>query len=762
MYEPSGTILVVDDNEAERYYVARVLRKAGFEIAEAGSGEEALRRAVDVPDLITLDVRLPDLSGFEVCRRLKGDLATRDIPVLHISASYTTPDAKAEGLDSGADGYLTHPVNPTELVATVRSLLRARQAEVRVRAAAREWTTTFDLIGDAVCLTDAGGRVIRCNAAFARLLQRPFAELIGAPLSALLPEIAGAEAETVPSHMQLADRHYRVSVDSRPADAADAVRAWVFGDVTDQERQQAAIRQSEEEAQVRLAEIEAVYRSAPVGLGVIDTEFRFVRVNERMAEMSGLPVEAHLGRTVREVLPRLAEFFETRLRTLLATGQPVVDLEVRTETPTQPGLERIWVQSWYPLRAPDGRIVGINIAVEEVTEQRRLQEQLLEAQRLESVGRLAGGVAHETNNQMTVVLGCANFALRHPGTPEPIRADIEQIRHAAERTAQITAQLLAFGRRQHLRPEVVVPDAVLERLHPVLARTLGDRSMLALDLGARSEQVRADVGQLEQVLLNLTLNARDAMPAGGTLSIETAPLVVEAALPARGSAEAVLPGRYVVLTVSDDGHGMDARTLKRAFEPFFTTKGPGRGTGLGLSMVHGVVKQSGGYIRAFSTPGQGTRIEIYLPSAGVPEATPADAAPVEQPPVTGRVLLVEGDPLVRAIIARELTDHGYDVTEAPDGQTAFDLARGATTRFDVVITDLAMPRMDGPGLVERLAELEPTPPVLFISGHPDEQSARQIMETGRPFLQKPFSAEELLARVNELLRGVPGGASPQA
>lgn len=757
MSEPSGTILVVDDNEAERYYVARVLRKAGFEIAEAGTGEEALRRAGEAPDLITLDVRLPDLSGFEVCRRLKGEPATRDIPVLHISASYTTPDAKAEGLNGGADGYLTHPVNPTELVATVRSLLRARQAEVRVRAAAREWTATFDLISDAVCLTDAGGRVIRCNAAFAKLLERPFAEVIGHPLRDLLPQVAeaGGDAEAVPSHLQAGGRHYRVRVDSRAAEAAGAVRAWGFGDVTEQERQQAAVRRSEEEAQVRLAEIEAVYRSAPVGLCVIDTQFRFVRVNERMAEMSGLPVEAHVGRTVREVLPQMAEFFESRLKELLATGRPVLDLEVRGETPAQPGVERIWVQTWYPLRAADGPIVGINIAVEEVTEQRRLQEQLLEAQRLEAVGRLAGGVAHETNNQMTVVLGCANFALRHPGTPEPVRADIQQIRHAAERTAQITAQLLAFGRRQHLRPEVVAPDAVLERLHPVLARTLGDRSVLGLELGARREQVRADVGQLEQVLLNLTLNARDAMPTGGTLSIETAPLVVETALPARGSAEEVPAGRYVVLNVSDDGHGMDARTLKRAFEPFFTTKGPGRGTGLGLSMVYGVVKQSGGYIRAFSTPRQGTRIEIYLPNAGAPEAGTAAVAPAERPAATGRVLLVEDDPLVRAILGRELADKGYEVTEAPDGQTALELAQGAATPFDVVITDLAMPRMDGPGLVQRLAELRPKLPVLFISGHPDEQAARRIMETGQPFLQKPFSAEELIARVDDLLRGVP-------
>ncbi len=757
MPETGLTILVVDDNEAERYYVARVLRKAGFEVAEAGTGQEALARAGDGPDLVTLDVRLPDLSGFEVCRRLKSDSATRDIPVLHISASYTTPDAKAEGLDGGADGYLTHPVNPTELVATVRSLLRAREAEVRVRAAAREWTTTFDLISDAVCLTGADGAVIRCNNAFARLLQRPFADVIGCPLGTLLPQLtpAAGTAAGVPSHIQIADRHFRVNVDPGPAvGAGSAVRAWVFGDVTEQERQQAAVRRSEEEAQARLAEIEAVYRAAPVGLCVLDTQLRYVRINQRLAEINGPSVEAHIGRTVREIAPQLADFIEPKLRELLATGHPVLDLELRGETPAQPGVEHSWIATWYPLAAPDGQIIGINIAVEDVTERRQLQDRLLEAQRLEAVGRLAGGVAHETNNQMTVVLGCANFALRHINTPEAMRSDLEQIRRAAERTAEITAQLLAFGRRQHLRPEVVGPDEVLERLQPVLARTLGDGS-LVLGLQAQAEQVRADVGQLEQVLLNLTFNARDAMPDGGTLAIRTAPVVLDAPLAPGHPADEVPPGRYVLLEVTDSGYGMDPATLKRAFEPFFTTKGVGKGTGLGLSMVYGFVKQSGGYIRAFSTPGRGTRFEIYLPSVSALEVALEDDAPVRQVTASGRVLLVEDDPLVRAVLARELSDQGYVVTEAADGRTALELARSAARSFDIVVTDVALPRMGGRELAERLADLPKPVPVLFISGHPHEQAAGQLVETGRAVLQKPFSAEELLIRVEGLLRGVP-------
>ncbi|MEP6687696.1 MAG: response regulator [Gemmatimonadales bacterium] len=756
MPEPATTILVVDDNDAERYYVSRVLTKAGFHVLEAATGLEGLRLAATVPDLVTLDVRLPDLNGFEVCRRIKADLATRDVPVLHISASFTTPDAKAEGLDSGADGYLTHPVDPNELLATVRALLRTRRAEARVRAAAREWTTTFDLIHDPVCLTGSAGEIVRCNAAFAELLARPYTQVIGVPLVELVPQLAegGNGALDGGRTISIGDRHFRVSAAAGAgSEAASAARAWVLGDVTERHQQQEALRRSEEQLQDRLAEIEAVYRSAPVGLCVLDADLRYLRVNELLAEINGLPVEAHLGRTIRDVVPKLADVLEPSMREVLRTGLPVRDMEVRGETAAQPGVERIWVVTWYPLTGLGGHVIGINIAAEEVTEQRRLQAQLVEAQRLEAIGRLAGGVAHEANNQMTVVLGCANFILRHQETSSSVKADVEQIRQAAERTARITAQLLAFGRRQHLRPEIVDPEVAVKELQPILGRTLGDRSSLVVEGSSEGRQVQTDVGQLEQVLLNLTLNARDAMPAGGRLTIRLAPVTVSSPLAASAADELVPPGAYLGLFVTDTGEGMDGATLQRAFEPFFTTKGPGKGSGLGLSMVHGVVRQSGGYVRALSTLGAGTSIEIYLPcvAAGqaAPRAEPAAAAAL----ITARVLLVEDDPHVRSVVFRELMSQGYDVTEAPDGESALERARRAAPPFDVVVTDLAMPHMDGLALARHLGESHPSLPVLFISGHPDDAAMRDIVASGRPLLQKPFSGEELIRRLDEVLRG---------
>ena len=733
MSDSTATVLVVDDNDAERYFVARVLQKAGFEISEAATGGDALRLAANGPDLITLDVRLPDLSGFEVCRRLKSAVATRDIPVLHISASFTTPEYKAEGLDGGADGYLTHPVDPMELVATVRALLRVQRAEERVRAAAREWATTFDAIADAVCLTGNREEVVRCNLAFARLLELPFGGIIGRSLVELVPAVMpltrgepGGAGE-----VRFGDRIFRVSRSPSEMPAHAGPRAWVFGDVTDR-------RRAEEAAQARLQEIEAVYNSSPAGLCVLDRELRFRRINRRLAEMNGLAIEDHLGRTVREVVPEMADELEPKLRDVLDTGRPMLGLEVRGETVAQPGVERIWIETCYPLTAADGEIVGINIAAEEITEQRRAQEKLEQALRLEAVGRLAGGVAHETNNQMTVVLGCVNFALRQRSLPASIREDLEQIRTAAERTAGITAQLLAFGRRQIVRPEVVELNRVILRLRPILERSLGNRCRLALELGSELPHLRADVGQLEQVLLNLTLNASDAMSAGGLLTIRSFDATVDGdSLPGE-----VPPGRYVALSVSDTGSGMDEATLRQAFEPFFTTKPIGKGTGLGLSMVYGIVHQAGGHIKVSSVPGSGSAFEIFFPAVD----PVADALSPEQPESDrpGRtILLVEDDPSVRSVLTRELAASRYVVLEAHGGQNALELIRLWRGRLDAVITDCRMAQMDGYELARQVGVLEPDLPVLFMSGYPDAEALQQLTREGRPYIQKPFTAEEL-------------------
>ncbi len=387
----------------------------------------------------------------------------------------------------------------------------------------------------------------------------------------------------------------------------------------------------------------------------------------------------------------------------------------------------------------------------DLTERHRAEERIRQAERMEVVGQLAGGMAHEANNQMSVVLGATEFILRRADVPPQVRQDAEYIRAAAERTASITRQLLAFSRRQILQPQAVDLNQVVKKLEPILRRTLTESQKLVLQLTPGIPAVRADPVQLDQVLLNLTINARDAMPQGGVLTIGTrsTQLTAESGL----RPEVVLsPGPFSVLTITDTGHGMDRETLKHLFEPFFTTKGVGKGSGLGLAMVYGIVKQSGGYIWPYSETGLGTTFKIYLPS--VTETLPVPADPILEQPMTSKgatVLVVEDDPLVRTIAKRSLTDAGFEVLDAADGNQALrTLAQ--PHQVDVVITDLAMPELGGRELAQRLSQSRPNLPIIFMSGYTDDDLARRgLLEAGVLFLEKPFTPQALVRMVQDVL-----------
>jgi two-component system cell cycle sensor histidine kinase/response regulator CckA len=388
----------------------------------------------------------------------------------------------------------------------------------------------------------------------------------------------------------------------------------------------------------------------------------------------------------------------------------------------------------------------------DLTERRRAEERLRQAERIEAVGQLAGGMAHEANNQMSVVLGAASFILARQDVPEVVRQDVEYIRQAAERTASITRHLLAFSRRQVLQPQVVQVNSALTRLEPILRRTLTEQQTLRLQLSPSVPPIRADPAQLDQVLLNLTINARDAMPEGGSLTVETREIVLTHEYGETRPGTAIVPGRYTALIVSDTGHGMDPETISHLFEPFFTTKAPGMGSGLGLAMVYGIVKQSGGYIWAYSEPELGTTFKLYFPALADAHTEPG--VPTPEPPVQaagGTVLVAEDDALVRGMIRRSLTEAGFTVIEAANGQEALRKAADEI-RVDALLTDLAMPGMGGRELAWRLRETQPGLPVLFISGYTDDEVMRRgLLENGATFLEKPFSPELLARKVLHML-----------
>ncbi|HKT60581.1 MAG TPA: ATP-binding protein [Gemmatimonadales bacterium] len=404
------------------------------------------------------------------------------------------------------------------------------------------------------------------------------------------------------------------------------------------------------------------------------------------------------------------------------------------------------------------RVVGI---AADFTDQRRSEEHLRQVQRMEALGRLAGGMAHETNNQMAVVIGFADFILRRADLGPDLRSDLVQIRRAAERTAAVTQQLLTFSRRQLVQPELHDVSAAVSAFAPVLRRTLGEQSTLETRL-AGPYHVRIGRGQIEQILLNLALNAVDAMPSGGSLTIETSTVTLPA--PDRGPRKEfpIREGCYVLLAVSDTGVGMDRPTVERIFEPFFTTKETGKGSGLGLAAVYGIVKQADGYVWARSEPGRGTTIEVYLPLLPAPADQPADR---DRTPVRGdeAVLLVEDEPNMREIASRALQAEGYRVYEASNGKEALAMLASHDGAIQLVVSDIAMPVVNGRSLRNQLSDQQADLPVLLISGYSrDDLRRRGLVDDEDQFLQKPFAPVELARKVREVLDQADGGKAGHA
>jgi two-component system cell cycle sensor histidine kinase/response regulator CckA len=389
----------------------------------------------------------------------------------------------------------------------------------------------------------------------------------------------------------------------------------------------------------------------------------------------------------------------------------------------------------------------------DVTERKRLEDHLRQAQKMEAIGRLAGGVAHDFNNLLTVISGRAQIELARPELSEPSRRNVDLIAEAARRASALTRQLLAFSRKQVLQPRVLDVDIVVARLEPLLRRLIGEDIDLVTATEPVLGRVRADPGQLEQVVMNLAVNARDAMPQGGRLTIETANVELDEAY-ARQQAD-VHPGPYVLLAVSDTGVGMDAETQAHLFEPFFTTKGVGEGTGLGLATVYGIVKQSGGHITAYSEPGRGATIKIYLPRVdAASELREAEPEAVVLRRGSETVLLVEDDEAVRELTREVLEMQGYSVLAVADAAEAPRVVEGASGPIHLLVTDVVMPRLSGRELTERLRSLRPGLRVLYISGYADTAIVHHgVLDPGTPFLQKPFTPDALLRSVRKVLDG---------
>jgi PAS domain S-box-containing protein len=601
---------------------------------------------------------------------------------------------------------------------------------------------------DAILLTEGNeGRFVGSNARASELLGYRPEELLRMTIRDLIPP----EDQTGKPPREI-DSKTRPLMFERAMMRKDGRRIMVEVSATrlEDRRVQAILRdisarkRAEAELKEALATLQATLDSTTDGILVVDGQGGIRSYNRKFQELWRIPDEVLRSRDDQ----RAIHFVLDQLREPDAFLAQVQRLYARPSETSFDVLEfkdgRVFERYSQP-QIMAGEANGRVWSFRDVTQRLNLENQLRHAQKMEAVGSLAGGVAHDFNNLLTAIMGHSSLLLGQLSDTSPMREDVAEIHRASERAALLTRQLLTFSRQQPLEPRVLDLGRVVRRMHNMLGRTLGETIQIEPRVAKEPLYVKADLSQLEQLILNLSINARDAMPQGGTLTLEARGETLSERRPALD----LLPGDYIVLSVIDTGIGMDAVTRSRIFEPFFTTKERGRGTGLGLATVYGIVHQSGGAIEVETEPGRGTRFSVYFH-----RATEAPEAPDDPPPLSeslrgrGNVLLVEDEPMVRDLLVETLTGAGFHVTAAGNGQEALRLIESRQVAVDILVTDVVMPGIAGPDLAERVLAKCPGIPVLYISGYTaDELGPRGPLEDGESFLQKPFSPTSLIRKI---------------
>jgi len=636
-----------------------------------------------------------------------------------------------------------------------REVARRKRAEAALHESERRLAELIEISEDLICTHDLQGRIVSVNPAMTRQMGYAREEIVGRVLSEFLA------AETKHEFSEYLERIVRdghaegfLRVLSRAGEqrvfqyenvlrvVEGGVRI-VFGVAHDVQRKWA-----EQALRLSLNRLEALLNNIPDAAWMKDEHGRFTAINEAYAQFLGRRREEILGKTDADLLPAdIAEKFQEEDGSVLATGR---SLKVANEFIQADGRRVLFETIKTPIRGGGGRPSGTVGIARDISERRSLEEQLVQSQKMEAVGRLAGGIAHDFNNLLTTILGYSDLVLGELEEDSPIRSEIQEIGKAGERAAALTRQLLAFSRKQIVEPRVLVLNDVVEDLSKMLRRLIGENIDLVTTLDPDPSRVRADPGQIEQILVNLAVNARDAMPGGGQLSIETKN--IDDYKPYSSALTNSSPGRYVLLAVSDTGTGMDPETQRHIFEPFYTTKERGKGTGLGLATVYGIVKQSGGDIWVESELDRGARFEVYLPRVddAVSEAASAPAATLRTGSET--LLLVEDEEAVRGLARRVLEGGGYTVLAGADADEALKLSRQHAGVIDLLVTDVVMPRTSGPQLADQLLAERPRMKVLFISGYAElEIAKRGVLRAETELLQKPFTPDRLIERVREIL-----------
>jgi len=811
-------ILIVDDEQQNRYMLETLLRGNGYKVVLATNGAEALEIARrDPPDIIIADILMPVMDGFTLCREWKADAQLSNIPFIFYTATYTEPEDEELALSLGAERFIVKPMEPDEFVKILREVIAEREAGTLTawHEPPPEETVYYKkynavLVGkleDKLVQLEETNRALtqeieerkraeqalRDSEASFRLLfaNNPnpmwvydldtlaFLEVNEAAISYygysraefLQMRIADIRpAEDIPLLLKNIERirtELQISGEWRhQLKNGDIIDVAVVSHTLEFARRKAALvvarditrrKQAEEQLQAAEARYRTLVEQLPaityiVELGQVS---RTIYISPQIEEVLGFSPQEWLADPnlwLKQLHPddRERVVAETRLADV---GNEPLDIEYRAMTKDG---QMVWLHNLnqkVPVVDEAGQLRYRHGVMFDITGRKHLEEQYQQAQKMEAIGQLTAGIAHDFNNLLTAINGFAGLMQMQLLPEDPLAEMVDKILHSGERAAQLVRQLLVFSRKQIIKPELLELNQIVTKMEGMLSRIIGEYIQMKTSLKPDLWLIKADPAQIEQIIVNLAVNARDAMPQGGQLMIETANVSLDEAFVAT-HLEAQ-PGEYVLLAVSDTGHGMSEEVQAHLFEPFFTTKEQGKGTGLGLATVYGIVKQNGGHIWVYSEEGQGATFKIYLPR--VREATqPLDQPQVdtELPRGNETILLVEDAVGVRELARRVLEELGYAVLVASNGQGALELAARHPDPIQLLLTDVVMPGISGRALAEQLQQIRPNLKVLFMSGYTDEAIARHgVLAPGVSLLQKPFTPTSLARKVREVLDG---------
>jgi two-component system, cell cycle sensor histidine kinase and response regulator CckA len=700
-------ILSVDDNAENLYLIEVIARAHGHEVVTAHNGLEALEQLAGQDfDVIVSDVLMPGMDGFQLCRRVKDDDRLRHIPLIFYTATYTSEQDEELGLALGASRFLVKPVEPSKLLGIMEAVAREGPAG----------STSIP----AVDLDDGGKTLSLYNERLVRKLEQK-------------------------------------------VDQLEAARAELAASIKEKDREALQRRIAEEALRRSEEQLSLMWDASTDGMLLTGEDGVILRANPAFARLFGKPLESLCGQPFTCCIGEKADSMLARYR---------AQVESRTAETRFDSTLRRWdgepmcvEVSNALIDVPAGPIVftifrDIEPRKRHEREQAALEDQLRQAQKLESVGRLAGGIAHDFNNLLTVINGYSELVSSELSPGDPLLGAVKEIHKAGQCAAALTRRILGFSRTQPFQPQMHDLSRVVAEARPMLDRMVGEDVVLKVHLHSKPAAIYADAHEIEQVLMNLVVNSRDALPRGGELRIETG--VVEWGQDQVQAHAGAQPGPYALLSVVDNGEGMTPETYEHIFEPFFTTKEVGKGTGLGLSIVHKIVAQSKGFIDVRSAPGQGTAFSIYFPALDAPVAAAQEQAGARPLHGSETVLVVEDQLEVRKYVTAALRGYGYRVIPAAGAGEAERLFEVAQGQVDLLLTDVVMPDVSGTELADRMRKHGSKIRVLFMSGYAAEATMRHgLAIDAANFIQKPFSPDQLAGKVRETLSQPAGEVTPQ-